>query len=410
MRSAEYQGTFSIESESTMRTHLVKTVDRIVEALTRPLESPAPSAKETSRPEEPVFKGTLEEVNTFFHNREWSDGLPIMPPTIDKVKDFLRYADRPPHEQIVVLPPGNLVATPWNIAVNGIMAGCQPKHMPVLVAAVEAIADPAYNLEQIGTTGGLNPFLFINGPIIKQLGIKYGVGLTCFQPNTTIGRALGLIIRNIAGLRPARQRMGTFGYFIPFVLAEDEEGSPWEPYHVEHGFARDTSTVTAGGTFNWGFQAFPSGTDPEGMLKMICRDISKRVSLTGAARYARDHMVTVLITPSVARAIAAGGYTKQRVEDFLCENTTAKIEEISFVLKYGDALGRGTTLRETLELGWDLPTGWDTAPPDQAVPILVSPETIHIVVCGDPTRNKEMALYTVYCRPATKQIRLPANW
>lgn len=386
-------------------------MERIVQALTKPVESPVVSSRVEGGPEELIFKGTLEEVNTFFHKREWTDGLPVIPPTIDKVKEFLQYTDRSPHEDIAVLLPGNLIATPWNIAVNGVMTGCQPRHMPILIAAVEAISDPAYNLEQIGTTGGINPFLVINGPIIKQMGIKYGIGLTCFQPNVAIGRALGLIMRNIAGLRPARQYMGTFGYFMPFVLAEDEQGSPWEPYHVEHGFGPDTSTVTAGGTQNWGFQAFPCGNDPDRMLEMICRDIIKHVLLPSAGRLAYNIMLTVLITPNVARVIAGGGYSKKNVEDYLYKNSTTTIGEISFELKYNDALGQGTTLiGQATERGWHTPKEWASKGPDEVVPYFLSPEPIHVIVCGDPTRNKTMVLYTMYCRAATKEIKLPANW
>jgi len=146
-----------------------------------------------------VFRGTLEEVNEFFWNKGWTDGLPIVPPTIEKIEDFLKYTDRSPDEEIAILPQANLRATPRNVAINAIMAGCRPEYLPLLIAAVEAIGEPEFNLTGIGTTGCIVPWLLINGPIVKQLRIEQGVGLASRGPNPAIGRAFGLVVRNVAG-------------------------------------------------------------------------------------------------------------------------------------------------------------------------------------------------------------------
>lgn len=407
-RVAEYPGTLAIDSEDVIRENFKKmTFNQVVDALTKPVKS---SAIVASGREKIISEGSFEEINELFRKKGLTDGLAIIPPSIEKVEEFLKYTDRSPDEEIAVLLPGNLRATPSTIAANGVMAGCRPEHMPILMAAVEAMADPKFDLEQIGTTAGLIPFFWINGPIIKQLGIEYGVGLVSRGPNPAIGRALGLIIRNIAGFRPGEQQMGTFGYILPFVLAEDEEGSPWEPFHVEHGFDKQTSTVTAGGTFNWGFQAFPSGTDPEGLLKIICREIVKHVNLNIQCLCGRLSMMTVLISPSVARGIAHGGYSKKDVERYLFENSRVTIEEISFESKYGNAVGGSQTIRGLIEIGWDTPKEWADLEPDVAVPAMAYPNLTHIVVCGDPNRNKAMALYTCYNNPTTKEVKLPKNW
>ena len=116
-------------------------------------------------------------------------------------------------------------------------------------------------------------------------------------------------------------------------------------------------------------------------------------------------MQTILITPSVARAIASGGYSKQDIKDYLCKNSTVAIGEISFELKYGDGLGAGTTIAQAIELGWDTPKEWAGKGADEVVPVMVNPGAIHVIVCGDRTRNKSMALYTVSCRPVTKEIK-----
>ena len=407
LRAAKYPGTFSVESEGVIRDNLEKvTFEQIIQALTNPVENSAEASEKAANLEEVAFRGSLEEVNAFFTKNGWTDGLPIVPPNTDKVSEFLKYTDRSPHEQIATLAPGNLAATPWSVAVNAVMAGCHPKHMPILIAAVEAIGDPHYNLEQAGTTAGLIPFLIINGPIIEQLQIKYGLGLVSLQPNVVIGRWLGLIIRNIAGLRPAEQYVGTFGYTMPFVLAEDEANSPWEPFHVERGFGRNTSTVTAGGTCNWGFQAFPSGTDAESLLKIICREIVKNVNLMISSRFGHGQMMTVLITPSVA----SGGYSRKDVEKFLFDNSKVKIGEVSFESKYGDGDGAGKTIRQLIGLAWDTPKEWASLGPDDTVPAMAYPGLIHVIVCGDRTRNKAMALHSMYSRPTPKEIKLPSNW
>lgn len=410
LRVAEYSGTFSIESESLMREKLeTSTLGQILDALTKPASSPR-EPKPATDTEARTFTGTFEEINESFRDQRLTDGLPIVPPTIGKVEEFLKYTDRAPHEEIAVLPPGNLRATPSIIAANGVMAGCRPEHMPILIAAVEAIADPNYNLEQIGTTGGVNPFLLVNGPIIKQLGIEFEIGLVSRGPNPSIGRALGLLIRNIAKFRPAEQYMGTFGYIMPFVLAEDEEKTPWEPFHVEHGFKSTASTVTAGATQNWGFQAFPSGTDTEGQLRAICQDIVKRVVLWGPIMHKDVHMTTVLITPPVAQLIARGGYSKQDVQKYFFENSRISIREIELLLKHGYCCGETETIRGMIKNATGIPEEWGNLGPDDMVPALGYPGVISIAVCGDRSRNKTMALCSSYVKPVTREIKLPANW
>ena len=407
-RYAEYPGTFSVESEGLIKERIEKkTFDQIVEALTKPAGKSRMDLDGTSNHEDIRFAGTLEEISESFRNNKLTDGLPIILPTADRVEKFLKYTDRSPDEQVAILPPGNLRATPSNIAANGVMAGCRPEHMPLLMAAVEAISDPHYNLVQLGTTGGINPFLLINGPIIQKLGLVYDIGLVSRGPNPSIGRALGLIIRNIANLRPAEQYMGTFGYIMPFVIAEDEERSPWEPFHVEQGFDRNTSTLTACGTMNWGFQGFPSGNDPEGHLKIICHEIVRNYDLYGPVNHGPLQMMTVLITPSVAEAIARGGYSKEAVNRYLFEHSRVSIGEISFVLKHGYALGGSETIRSLIEKGSGIPKEWGNLGPEDMVPVLAYPGVVRVVVCGDRTRNKVMALHAAYVRPTTKEIRAP---
>jgi len=142
-----YPGVFSVETEETFRETFKNIVlDDLIAKLTKPIEEKEPLPL-TTRQREVVFAGTFEQVNEIFFNHEWTDGLPIVPPTKDKVAEFLKYTDCSPDQEIATLPPANLRATPWNIAVNGVMAGCKPEHMPVLLAIVEALGDKEFNLE-----------------------------------------------------------------------------------------------------------------------------------------------------------------------------------------------------------------------------------------------------------------------
>ncbi len=204
---AEYPGVFELDTKAKMTEKVRRTVvDQIIKALTKKKESskgiPSAASRPKSNPEEIVFSGTLEEVNRFFCQKGWTDQMPIIPPTLERVREFLKYTGLPPDKVVAVLPPANLEATPWKIAVNGVMAGCRPEHMPILIAGVEAMSVPSYNLGQIGTTWALYPYFVVNGPIIKQLGIEHGVGLISKGPSPALGRAFGLLIRNIAGFRP----------------------------------------------------------------------------------------------------------------------------------------------------------------------------------------------------------------
>ena len=410
IRVAEYPGTFSIESTPQMSERLEQgTFRQILDALTGPV-APARESASTGGNEAGLITGTFREINEYFREWQWTDGLPVMPPTVEEVEAFLQYTDRDPHEEIAILQPGNLRATPFIIAANAIMAGCRAEHMPILIAAVEAIADPDYDLDQLGTTGAINPYLLINGPIVKELGIEFGTALTSRGPNPAIGRALGLIIRNVANFKPALQYMGTFGYITPFVLAEDEAGSPWNPYHVDRGFDRNASTVTAGGTQNWGFQSYPSGTDTEGHLKAICQDIVKRIVLWGPIMHKDSQMMTVLLTPPVAQSLARAGYSKHEVERYFFENSRVSIRDIELILKHGYCCGEGETIRSMIEKESGIPPEWGGLGPDDTVPGLGYPGVLKIAVCGDRTRNKTMALCSSYTKPVTREIRLPAKW
>ena len=192
--------------------------------------------------------GWPEAIEACFE-RGWTDGLPVVPATAARVEEFLAAARRAPDEVLVRETTRRRTVTVEKVVVNAVMAGCRAEYMPVLLAAIEAMADPAYNLHgAITSTGGSAPFVVVNGPVARALRINAGVNLfgPGWRANATIGRALRLVILNCLGAQPGildRSTQGHPGKYT-FCVAELEEESPWEPLHVERGFPRDASAVT----------------------------------------------------------------------------------------------------------------------------------------------------------------------
>ena len=413
LRIAEYPGAIGVELPEIREKITKVLLKQIIDGLTSPTKVKSSGATNVRNPQEIVCRGNFEQVNKFFSDNEWTDGLPIIPPTMERVEKFLKFTDRSPDEEIAILPQANLRAIPCNIAANGIMAGCRPEHMPILMAAVEAMGDEHYNLNNIGTTWGIIPYLVVNGPIIKQLGIECAGQLISRGPNPAIGRALGLIIRNIAGYKPGKNQMGTFGYPLPFALAENEEQSPWEPFHVEHGFDRNVNTVTVGTTLNWGYPPSPytrvEKAAGQTTVEMLCIEVTKKACLPILAERGPTAFVseiTFLLPPCVARSVADAGYTKQAVKEYVYENAKVPLREIEWLLRY--ALVDVKTVRQKVEEGV-YPKEFLVGS-DDLIRIVPSPDIIHVLVCGDPGRNRVKTLDTHYTRHTTKEIKLPGNW
>jgi len=138
---AEYPGIVAMDIKEELRRKVTEIlVKNIIAGFTRQVEDTAPRVEPA--PRDIVFKGSLEAVQEHFYKNQWTDGLPIIPPTLEKVDAFLKFTSRSPNEIIGKLLPENREATIWNVAVNGVMAGCRPEYMPILLAAVDAIADP----------------------------------------------------------------------------------------------------------------------------------------------------------------------------------------------------------------------------------------------------------------------------
>jgi hypothetical protein len=305
----------SIACESTESSDIESGVDAvmndIVSALTRPLtaEEKAPQAK-TEKPPNIIFKGSLEAVNQFFYRKGWSDGLPIFPPTEEAVAAMMQGTDLPPDHIVAKIIPRHGKATIKKIAINAVMAGALPIHMPVLIAAVEALADPKTRFDTFEvSTGSWSPMFIINGPIRKDVHINCSSGALSpgNMANSAIGRAVGLIVKNIGGARKGVEDMGTIGNpgKYSMVLGEFEEESPWESLSVERGFKKEDNVLTVFFPNNFSL-TIPSQTSPQGIAEGL------------AALQARSLSALVVI-PDQAQILSKGGWTKQRVKEFITE-------------------------------------------------------------------------------------------
>ena len=193
--------------------------------------------------------GSSREIQDYCWEQGWTDGLPVVPPTEDLVREMLSEYGGDPSDSLGRMQPGNSNITLEKLAVNAVMAGCLPEHFPVVIAALKAALRDEFNLAgNAVTTGGAGQVLIVNGPIAKELNINGDAACfgPVFRPNAAIGRALRLAIRNLGGLIPGDMDKATLStpYRYSFCFSENEELSPWEPRHVELGYDPSASTVT----------------------------------------------------------------------------------------------------------------------------------------------------------------------
>jgi len=386
-----------------------------VELLTHAARDDAPKKQSpaAASPRAIVFKGSLGEVNDHFRACVWSDGLPIVPPTIEEVDAFLSFTDRSPEEVIGLLPPTRLPATVWKVAVNGVMAGCRPEYMPVLLAIAEAVADPAFGIEHVGSTVGLTPLILLNGPIIKELGFNAGQGVLRpqAQANISVSRFLRLLMVNIAGYRLGETDMATFGRNYYPVLAEAEDESPWPPLSVDRGFSRGANVVTVQSADSITHSFLTEGP-AESHLRVIAREIVRELggNLLVPMEHFGGRIAPVLgVTPLVAGILAKAGYSKEDVKRWLYERALIPAKQFDEQLARVES---GYNLHESVRRG-KLPALFATSDdPERLVPVFHRPEELQIVVCGAANRNRSFIAgqFGKYGWDVSKEIQLPAGW
>jgi hypothetical protein len=372
-------------------------MEAIIAALLKPLtlEEKSPKPRVAEKPPRIIFKGTLEEVNRFFYQRGWTDGLPVIPPTEDAVAAMLTGTDLPPDHLLGRLQSRSGKATIEKIAVNAVMAGCLPTYLPVLIAGTINLleSEPGFlGYTTFGfSTGSWAPFWIINGPIRNEINVNSGSG--AFSPgniaNAAIGRAMGLIIKNIGGVRKGIEDMGVMGNPLKYtaVIAENEEQSPWEPLHVEYGYKKEDSTVTLSFPHIYN-QHWPYGSDADSILRSVADNIPRGM------RY------TLVFNPPHARNLFREGYDKEKIKKYIVEHKLVQAAR----MKAAANTGLNIRAREAL----------DSLPENDAemVPLIKDPRFVRIIVGGGPGAFIAH-LVGGGATPGMKQtqkIEFPKNW
>jgi hypothetical protein len=388
---AVYPGRITADTEEELRDKATTTLtDQIVAGLTASNPRRASRQRRLS-PRDIVFRGSLDEVNDWFDDQLWSDGLPVVPPTIDRVERFLSHTRRDPEEVIAELLPERRAATPWNVAVNGVMAGCRPEYMPVLLAAVEALADPVFGLKDSGSGAGWEPLVIVSGPVARELDFNVATGLQRVgrRANTSIGRFLRLYMRNVAGFRipPGDNDRGGLGRTFHVAIAEDEAAVTaigWPTYAEDLGISRDQSAVTVHGilgeTVPYGPHEGPND-DPDTYLVPLIESFGKGTLgqwvWIGLA-FGEWHPMLVL-SRHCAEVLAANGWDKDRIRQRFWDDARVPARRVI-------ANGRFVQLdiAELVDAGRLHPDFAASSDPDRLIPTLLRPEDLRILVAGSP--------------------------
>ena len=279
----------------------------------------------------------------------WTDGLPVVPPTPERVERMLTGTNLSPDDLIASLPPKWGWATVEKIAINAVMAGCLPEYLPIILAGVEAIASEQFNLHGVQvTTSHVSPILVINGPIRKELDINDGFNLfgQGWRANATIGRAIRLICANIGGGLPGELDRSAFGHpgKITCCIAEKEEEFDWKPLHVERGFTTEDNTVTVfAGSSPQSVNDHGSNT-AEAILNTICQNISSPGNSGGET--------LIVIGIEHAKTISENGYNKSDIRKYIAENTEKYTESNLLLMVGGGPAGRWSMVVP----GWGSPS------------------------------------------------------
>ncbi len=315
-----------------------------------------------------------DDVAEFMFDQGFSDGLPVVAPTPERVLRMLRGTARGSQEIVAVVPPNLAPATVEKVAINAVLAGCKPEYLPVVIAALEAVCTDAFNIHGVNaTTMGASPVLVVNGPIRARLAMN--MKLAALGPdnraNATIGRAVRLVIRNVGGARPGGVDRSTLSSPMKFTMcfAEWEEGSPWAPLHVERGFKSTDSVVTA--------LAMTSGP-----VQIVDQDSRRPDQIAGSlalglegAFLPRAHRlytdVLLVVCPEhVKTLISEGEYSKARLRARLQSVTARPLRE----LVADEISGAGVSAAAAAAMSEDELAA--------LVPKFVSDKNIHIVVAG----------------------------
>lgn len=429
LRVALYPGAFASDSEETLIANTRNILwPQIKEALTKPLQESEKRAQDDLSADDSmavVYSGTLDEVNDYFKDMNWSDGLPIVPPTRERINEFLKFGGVSYDTPIATLPIAHRDTRAIHVAACGVMAGCKPEYMPILIAMTKAMGAPEFR-RTLASTHAWNPYCWLNGPVARQLGIDCGQGEISESANVAIGRFLNLALKNLSGYYVKQDRMGTFGYLMPWCLVEDEAACRrvgWKPYHVGQGFDINDNAITVASALMWGNNMAPSTREPERVMQLVAWDIAERCqfALGSGKQYTCR---TILMTEPIAVVLKEKYHDKGDFESALIATARRPLYERTFAnyfanpgsridpdkysfSRYEKRLERTEYARLTEAPVWQaMPEGCKSEKM-MTIPTM-KPDMTAILLTGDAARNK------VQVMPgggySTVRIELPDNW
>ena len=395
------------QQEDFIHKMVDEQIDEIIERLTSiPASAGASRGDRNSDQTTEMFTVELDEspegldsVNRFLAERDWSDGIPVVPPTPAAVEQMLKGTKRAPQDVLMVMEPGFGLATVEKIAINAVMAGCRPEQFPVLLAAIDCLAQPEMNHRDMQVSGHTEaPIILVNGPIARKAGINFGT--TAMGPgvinsaNTAIGRALRLCLINIGYCNAGAGDPNFIGLPTKFgmCIAENEEVSPWQPYHMDRGFKRDESAVTVVTVTGPTTIIDPRSKTHEDTLKNIGSMMfypnagaggwvkgrqSAQVGHTNKRVPYQGPYHPIILSPSRAVIMAEAGFSKQDAQEWLHHNCRVSMKSVlaSGVMPV-DANGKWLHYPELQHLADD---------PEATIPALESPEQYLLFVTGGST-------------------------
>ncbi len=341
----------------------------------------------------------LDEFTDTAYSMGWTDGLPVLPPTEQKVTAMLDYIGRDPNEVIGVVSPGEGIATVEKIAINAVMAGCLPEYLPVVITAVEAMVDETFELMRVQcTTGGPAPLAIISGPVVKKLGFNYAEGAftgTGHRPNSTIGRAIRLVLWNIGLGRPGQMSHATMGHpgRYCYLVAErpPDDGNPWEEIHVTNGLKSGDSAVSM----------FPAATHTQIAAGVGGNTIENNLfvfedAICNLGDFQAASQKLVVINPQAADVFQSGGWDRVRFRDALIKQCVRPVSEIK---RTG-----GRSITQT----WHWTKLVDVNDDDAIVPAMIDAHHLQIVVSGGwaPPVSQCCVIPSMHGEMVTKKI----NW
>jgi hypothetical protein len=386
-------------------------VDRMVEVLTTDADGDGASAAVVAKSAELMkidatdWSDAFDKMNRQFLEFEWGDGFPIVPATPEKVERMLKGTTRSPSDVITVLQPGSGLATVEKIAINAVMAGCEPVHLPILIATCEAYTGLGDRVRGMAmSTSSHAPLMVVNGPIANEIGINskrcaLGPGAQS-RHNVVLGRALRLIMMNVGHCYPGHMDLDTIGSARKFSMcvAENEEESPWESLHVEKGFDKEESTVSLFATRDEIDVNDLENWTPEGVLNSF----AFFGAIPGGEYLSQTHpgqdpyyRMLLMFGPEHANICGKAGWSKKAVREYVFHQCRISAKRL---------LNKPRNAPDTIRTHWEWLMNLSEWEQDQIIlPVMENANNIEIAVVGGPAGKN--LLYRCIAPPSTAAIK-----